>query len=492
MSKVCTNCGEVNDDLVIKCVSCGALFSLSRTEPISLEKLEENLYPKLRNRFLFDLALAFSIFLGVGLVTVVITSVTLYHATMEYARTNLAQQVALQFTDERVQHTLASVASNEASSLVRAEVSPVIGQFRQDITNRVNQFQVFLNGMQGSLTNTENRISVAETQIASVSTQISDLTKLVTETERSTESRSEELLAQLSHSSEEINVLRAYLDAKQGNTAAYNALQGYTLSKGSEAAFKLANAASEELWTLEGQIRVGGIPRTYKYFDDNGVPRDSHPSAESIYRDLQTGNANDQISAANEIKGRGLKYFSEILVGIVKTNINWKVTALCVSALEQFSGRNFEVYHPYPSVTRWWDTEQAITNETYKSPFARIPGVLAAAANSTNGIEILLRFVNEHPGLCETRTAAAMICLSLNRRDDAEQQLKAVQKECGPDVLSGYRLAKLLVEDKKLDEASDLLKTLRHASHHKQFDDSLHMDPGFSALSNKLSEITKD
>jgi hypothetical protein len=467
--------------------------------------LEDALYPVIRKRFTIDAIKVLFGFLGVGFLAIILMAVKVYHSTLEYADTNLARQVAIHFEDKHVKEILANVASTEASSLLRKEIAPTVNQFRNDVSNRVDQFQFFLSGMQGSLTNTEKKIALAQSEISDTSNQILRLdaqaNNIITNFKASIEPlqlQGKELLSQLALASKEIEVLRLYLDAKQGSVPAYNALSEYSETNGSQRAVSLARSASDELWVNVDEISANGFPLVYTFFI-NKIARRERPPAEIIYKDLLLGGVNERIRAVNSIKERNLKYFAETLVDVVASNENWKVTVLSVSTLQQMTGKGFEVHPPCPSVEKWWQSDGK-TNDMYRNPVVFLGGGVSLAAplspaEATNDFALttLKHVLYVRPGLCNTRLLLAQYLIENKRRPEAEEQLRMIQEECDGRIEPGIMLAKMLVEDGKPDEASKLLHNLRPwVQDTNAFDTALRSDPDFKALTNRFGEITKE
>jgi hypothetical protein len=121
--------------------------------------LEQALYPAVRNRILNELRIVGSI-LGVGsLIALIYGWVKVHNSVLEYASTNLTQQVAMHFNDDHVKQTLTMVASNEAANLIRTEINPAVNDFKSNVTVQVDGFRTFVAGMQQSVSNDESQIA---------------------------------------------------------------------------------------------------------------------------------------------------------------------------------------------------------------------------------------------------------------------------------------------------------------------------------------------
>ena len=348
MPKRCNNCGKINDDRLIRCIECNAEFSKSTPTPISTEDLERALYPNLRKQFIRDLVKVAVGLLGLSVLAIILLSVNVYHAALQYADTNLARQVAIHFDDEHVRLTLANVASNEASSLLRNEINPTVNHFRQDVSNQVDQFQVFLHGMHASLTNTENKISRAQTDISATSNRIAALDGLVADILSTSQTlRAEQdffTLAQRAQADDADAFDRLWQIAQTTN--------------------QYSSYASATIYGVINRLRIDRLSLTWTTFREphdgtyyNG-PFTSDEIATTILSFLPE-------AAANAAKDDDLPLLIPELVGLALSNANLQVKNRAVLAIQHFTKMDFQAYDLKP-LRDWWSANQATyTNWPY-------------------------------------------------------------------------------------------------------------------------------
>lgn len=153
MAKICPKCGAAQTDVhYIMCASCKVAYVEEESvalnlSPDALQEIVKKLLRSVRFWCLFGVGM---ILVALGVVEALdwLTGRNLRTLTAELERSSsnqlavaygeITNQIVAEFKEPRISQTVSSVAASEAQSILRGQVSPVVEQFKRDVSDKLD------------------------------------------------------------------------------------------------------------------------------------------------------------------------------------------------------------------------------------------------------------------------------------------------------------------------------------------------------------------